>query len=148
MVQVLNIGYGSTKTSQAEYLVKDTDTVALPRAASPVEPTSVGADDADSTQFGWEFRPVLGRTSVEPGTRQVYVMLALPTDVDSQYQANVESMTYWRKYDSKTKTVGQIITGSWSPWSSEQVPVYQQISYDGGLSPKIRNIAVDDAGDG
>jgi hypothetical protein len=36
-------------------------------------------------RFAWQFRPVLGRAAVEPGMRQVFAAMSLPSLDTSDY---------------------------------------------------------------
>ncbi|MFL6388902.1 MAG: hypothetical protein ACJ71U_15575 [Terriglobales bacterium] len=105
VTKVMTLGYTERHRGQTVYLVKDTDTFAFERNEKP--PT--GAKTATPLIFGWTFRPVLNRRAVEAGTRQVFAIIALPTDdaFDSQtkdYKVSVHVKTYWVSFDRKTST--------------------------------------------
>lgn len=59
VVKVISVGLSSRRSSQSYYLYRDTDTVAFQRSSRD-----------GKLVFGWQFRPVLNRTAVEPGLRQ------------------------------------------------------------------------------
>lgn len=105
IVQVVNVGAALNQSRETLYVVKDTDTVAL-------EKTLPGASARTATAFSWQFRPVLGKRVVSPGTRQVFAVLALPTSINEMWEGVVSITTQWRRYDRKTKTAGAVIPDS------------------------------------
>jgi len=150
VVQFIDLGVSASGKRETLYLVRDTDTVALERrgfrpagAAQPVE-------QAKTLTFGWQFRPVLGRKAVEPGTRQVYAMLALPTDnrFATPYEAYVEVRTRWRRYDSKTNTVGEPIKGSESYHRLSDLEVRSGGFHEHILGPRVDSVTWDAIGNG
>ena len=66
VVRVVTMGYTHKGKSQQLFIHRDADTIAFERA--PRSQSTLL--DADATVFGWEFRPVLGRDAVSPGTRE------------------------------------------------------------------------------
>ncbi|MCE5240563.1 hypothetical protein LLH23_19050 [bacterium] len=92
------IGFGALfgNRNSALYLVRDTDTVALLKP-----PTAEG-----TVSFGWQFRPVLGRKSIVPGKRDVYVALALPATQEDDCELQVSAKVSWQRFNPKKKTVG------------------------------------------
>jgi hypothetical protein len=143
------VGSLSASTNHdSAYIVYDVDTVALQRQQSA---------DANSVTFGWEFRPVLGQAAVQPGTRQVFVLVALPEsaqghNVDPQtaplsYQPDMSVSTYWEKIDAKTKTLNP---SDPSPVRTDlslaKLPIYDLNTYEDGLAPIIDKIDFYDAG--
>ncbi|MBV9085584.1 MAG: hypothetical protein JOZ62_23155, partial [Acidobacteriaceae bacterium] len=64
--------------------------------------------------FGWQFRPVLGADYVQPGPRQVFAQLALPTGLREDFEPQVWIQTRWREYDPKRRVVGAVYRGSCS----------------------------------
>jgi hypothetical protein len=91
IVGVFDVGLSATRAKNAFYIVRDVDTVAF---RGPVRTKEIS--------LGWQFRPVLGRTYVEPGPRQVYALLALPegfTTADGKmlsHEFTSEIRTRWR----------------------------------------------------
>jgi hypothetical protein len=107
-VQPINLGISSQTQKETLYLVQDLDTVSFERS----QPWNAASPPAGSITFGWQFRPVLGQKVVKAGPRQVFATLALPSTDFNNFVGRVETRTYWRKYDSKKKTVGDYIEGS------------------------------------
>jgi hypothetical protein len=106
-VQPINLGVSAQTQKETLFLVQDLDTVSFERR----QPWNASAP-AGSVTFGWQFRPVLGQKVVKAGPRQVFAVLALPSTDFSDFVGHVEARTFWRKYDSKKKTVGDYIKGS------------------------------------
>jgi hypothetical protein len=99
VAKMINIGYSEQRRGQTFYLYRDADTIAYQR---------MNEGKTDEVIFGWMFRPVLGRRSVSPGLRQLFAIMALPSD-DNRNNTTSESLnasvrTYWKKYDQDTKT--------------------------------------------
>ena len=111
IAKVIDIGFQFSKSKETLYLVKDTDTVSLQRIL-PYQSANENVRNLDSITLVWQFRPVLGQKAVTPGKRQVYALLALPNKNDQYFQGNVQVRTHWRKYDSKTRTAGELIANS------------------------------------
>jgi hypothetical protein len=95
---VLTAGVNFAWQKQTYYIVQDQDTVALQYPSSST---------SHSIQFGWQLRPVLGRTAVTSGMRTLFVQLALPPEVCGQSDslATVSVTTTWKRIDRKTNTV-------------------------------------------
>ena len=108
----VNVGVAGRRSSRTMYLYRDNDTIAY---------EDMMRAEADSElQFGWVFRPVLGRRSVSPGMRQMFAVLALPAQDEAECagkgQAEKECVlaaassmtvkvrTYWKKYKRDTLT--------------------------------------------
>jgi hypothetical protein len=117
---IVNAGFTSGSASQTLYLVKDIDTVAL--AELPPAPADLHGRSA--VRFAWQFRPVLGQKTVQPGIRQVMVVLGLPTDSGTPWAGTVFVTTRWRALASDRVTVGDTIAGS----ESYQTPMPLVIS--------------------
>ena len=149
VTQIATVAYSSRRRSQTYYLFRDSDTVAFERGLHvPRRPTQDEAnttctiDQVPETHFGWQFRPVLGRRSVSPGSRQMFAVLALPaTDLPTE-SAAVENLeirvkTHWRKYDRSTLTTTE---ANHIPWWTQAghvlglgIPsVYPPVSVGGG----------------
>ena len=99
VVKMFQVGYSERRRGQVFYLYRDNDTVSYER---------MNGGATNQVVFGWVFRPVLGRNSVSPGLRQLFAIVALPTD-DAQNNVTVQSLnarvrTYWKKYDRDTMT--------------------------------------------
>jgi hypothetical protein len=111
VVKMIQVGYSERRRGQIFYLYRDTDTVAYERMSS---------ENPNQVVFGWMFRPVLGRRSISPGLRQLFAIVALPSD-DKKVEANgvtagqgiarslpqmlnARVRTYWKKYDQDTMT--------------------------------------------
>ncbi len=135
----LGAALGGNSGHSSSFIVYDVDTVALQRP-SP---------DSKSVTFGWQFRPVLGEKTVQPGTRQVYVLVSLPVDSNTQYTPNISVQTYWRKYDTKAKVVeNDRIDSSGGPQLLPTLPIYPIVNYDKGLQPTVTGVETYDAGNG
>jgi hypothetical protein len=99
VVKMFQVGYSERRRGQVFYLYRDNDTVSYER---------MNGGATNQVVFGWVFRPVLGRNSVSPGLRQLFAIVALPSD-DAQNNVTVQSLnarvrTYWKKYDRDTMT--------------------------------------------
>jgi hypothetical protein len=92
---VFSIGYQAQSSSQVFYLYRDMDTVSFQN------PHSNG-----KLEFGWQFRPVLGRHSIEPGLRHMIAVIGLPCPDEGleppKLTVHVEGS--WLPYDEKTQT--------------------------------------------
>jgi hypothetical protein len=137
VVQFLGIGATVGKTQESLYLVKDTDTVALERPATD-----------GTVRFAWQFRPVLGRRTVEPGSRQVYALISIPEGVD--HNLKVTATTKWRRYDRKTKTVKGSISDNAEnePFKETPFVVGYSSSNEFSLKPRISDMTWSDMGNG
>jgi hypothetical protein len=112
VVKIITIGYSEQRRGETLYLYRDTDTIALQRMSNPA------GTPQNAITFGWQFRPVLGRRSVSPGVRQMFAVIALPTQdgprrTDS-FPVKVSMRTYWRYYDHGTLTTSE--TAGWWSW--------------------------------
>lgn len=135
----LGASLAGNSARSSSYIVYDVDTVALQRP-NP---------DTHSVTFGWQFRPVLGEKAVQPGTRQVYVLLSLPVDTAQAYTPQISVRTYWRKYDTKAKVVEDgTIDSSGPPQQLTPLPIYPIKQYDNGLQPTVSDVETYDAGNG
>jgi hypothetical protein len=141
---------GASSSHGSAYIVYDVDTVALQRQQS---------SNADSVTFSWEFRPVLGQPAVQPGTRQVFVLLALPVPSEQvagessaqvpPYVPQITVSSSWVKMDTKSKTLN---TGDVVPVCSsanlDPLPIYGLNTYEDSLAPIVENVDWHDAGNG
>jgi hypothetical protein len=162
VVQVISFGVNVSQTKETFYLVRDTDTVALERPGvweqteqareklARCRPAGQAAapTNEQALTFGWQFRPVLGRESVQPGTRQVYALLSLPVEYKKcdLYGAKVEVRTRWRKFDAKRNTVGEVIACSSRTQSLDSLLVTR--AFTEALQPKVDNAQWEDRGQG
>jgi hypothetical protein len=97
--RLYTVSLGVQRQSQVFYLFRDNDTLSFQRMLP----------DSRELQFGWQFRPVLGRRSVSPGMRQMFAIVSLPvSDMPSEFANNsklkVHVRTYWKHYDRGTLT--------------------------------------------
>jgi hypothetical protein len=101
VAKMITVGYTERHRGQVFYLFRDNDTIAFERM--PSEP-----DEGTDVKFGWQFRPVLGRRSVAPGTRQMFAIIALPETDDpgeeDSIKVNINVATYWKHYDHRSLT--------------------------------------------
>ncbi|MCW3098562.1 MAG: hypothetical protein JWL77_4180 [Chthonomonadaceae bacterium] len=140
VASIFNVGFGNSQSNQTLYLVRDTDTVALELPAL--------SNDVKTLRFAWQFRPVLGRAAVEPGMRQVFAAMSLPSLDTSDYVANVKIITRWRKYDAGRRIVGDLIGQDQVAPSDQEITVYNQAFLEEQLRPKITRVDIKDAGGG
>lgn len=130
-VQVLNIGLAAEKKSETLYLVRDNDTVAFSDssfAQGEFDNTGCNVVSDKAISFGWQFRPVLGRRSVEPGPRKVMAMISLPNATFLSYTGTLRVKTRWLKFDRKRKVVGRQIGTSVSQCLKDlEIPSTQDI---------------------
>lgn len=95
--QVFSVGLAAQKRSQTFYLYRDIDTLSFQKT----DPNS------GALRFGWEFRPVLGRPTVEAGLRHMIAVLSLPasdTGDNGSPALQIVVTTHWERYDSKAQT--------------------------------------------
>lgn len=118
-VQPISVGVSAQTQKETLFLVQDTDTVSFERA----QPWDADTPPAASVTFGWQFRPVLGQKTVKGGPHEVFASLALPADDFTTFVGKIEARTFWRKFDSKKKTVGDYISGSDSYQKLEDLTV-------------------------
>ncbi len=150
VAKIVSVNYNQRKRKQIFFLYRDSDTLALERPAP-----------AGAVNFGWTFRPVLGRRSVSPGMRQMFAVIALPdtdlpgaraSEATAPLSINVHAKTYWLHYDHSTaSTVTTNYPGFWR-WSAKPVPPANNEALDttipalpteaieGGLAPIINNV--------
>ena len=130
-LQLVSFGFNTGKSKDRLYLAKDTDTVALqyPVAAglSGLSLPDLPSDECgnlptaedkfnpsgryyftSAVMFGWQYRPVLGASTVAPGVRTGFAQLALPQSDALAFDPEVWIQTRWRKYDQKKQIVGSV----------------------------------------
>lgn len=148
VAQVVSLGIGSKGEARDLYIHRDSDTVAFERDPRG-EPQLF--EDGSATTFGWEFRPVLARRTVSPGTRQMLAVIALPkpeTDQAGAVAIEIKRRTYWRAYNRKRQTS----RGKWGPlpWRIDQshvndfeietIEIPNSAMVQKALAPKITDI--------
>ena len=91
------VGFSERHRGQTLYVFRDSDTVSFERQSSPV---------GGSVTFGWAFRPVLGRKSVAPGSRQLFAVISLPED-DSTSLTRRQTVlrTVWQSRPTGANTI-------------------------------------------
>jgi hypothetical protein len=142
VVQLIGVGAAVGKTQESIYLIKDADTVSLERPVS--------ADELGKTvKFAWQFRPVLGHRTVEPGRRQVFALISVPQGFDGR-ALKVSATTMWRRYDRKLKSLGGLVSGTEpnDQYSNETFNVRDPYSSDFSLKPRISTVRWNDIGNG
>ena len=144
---VFSVGYAAQKRSQVFYLYRDMDTLSFQKPA----------DAVNTVDFGWQFRPVLGRRSVAAGMRHMMAVLALPANDlpeprdKTEPELSVHIHTTWTHYDGQTQTTS-VKPGFWAQvFGSDDLPKAEvrefsavsvpttAISQD-DLSPKISEV--------
>ncbi len=115
VAKMIQVGYSERRRGQTFYLYRDNDTISYER---------MNGENPNQIIFGWIFRPVLGRRSVSPGLRQLFAIVALPSDdkrsdaigeddkrkdedksaVEESEILSAKVRTYWKKYDQDTMT--------------------------------------------
>lgn len=113
VMKLVTVGFNERRRGQTYFMYRDNDTIAFERQTCPA---------TGRLTFGWAFRPVLGRKSVSPGSRQLFAVVALPENdsyIDQPNQGEAtyaaEIKAYWRKYDPKTLTSAN--DSEIRPWS-------------------------------
>jgi len=146
--QVFSVGVAGQKRSQTFYLYRDIDTVSFQEPDLNPNP-----DSTTKLHFGWQFRPVLGRHTVEAGLRHMMVVLSLPASDSGDPRAASPSLsihvrTHWIRYESKTQTTTthegffESLFGGHVPqrvqqYDQKELPVPRTNSYQQALEPKI-----------
>ena len=74
VAKVMTMGFTSKGASRELFVHRDSDTIAFERDSN----AKPGLFETNASIFGWEFRPVLGRRAVSPGTRQMLALVAVP----------------------------------------------------------------------
>jgi hypothetical protein len=149
VASVLTLGFTSKGESRQLFIHRDSDTIAFERDARS-QPTLFENDSA-ATVFGWEFRPVLGRSSVTAGTRQMLAVIAVPTEeleTESEISLQIQTRSYWRHFNRRTQTTSG--KWSWLPWRVDRsrkidsevqdliIPNTARIQ--GALAPRVKEI--------
>jgi hypothetical protein len=125
IARVIEIGASYLSGHQTYYLVQEQDTIAQQHLSNKI--FSRKADDpickpAKSLVFSWQFRPVLGQSTVEPSPISTLAQIALPPsafdpanktgEANKARKLNIIIDSCWRKYDQDSATVGKFIRES------------------------------------
>ena len=147
VASVLTLGFDSKGESRQLFIHRDSDTIAFERDARS-QPT-VFDNDSSATVFGWEFRPVLGRSTVTAGTRQMLAVIAVPTEEfqnQEEITLQVQTRSYWRHFNRRTQTSG----GKWGllPWrvdrsmridsEVQKLKIPNTARIQGALAPRVK----------
>ncbi len=119
VASVLTLGVSSKGETRQLFIHRDSDTIAFER--DPRSQPTIFENDSRPTVFGWEFRPVLGRKTVSPGTRQLLAVIAVPTEeleTEDAVKLEVCARSYWRHFNRRTQATGS--KWSWLPWRIDQ----------------------------
>ncbi len=132
VTQVIGGSFSFLHGRSTYYVVQDQDTIALTMA--PTNPKNEVA-------FQWQFKPVLGQAFVQPGMRQTFAQVAVPIEDTSQCFGTAYIKTYWRHFDKKKGTAGDIISDSIREYTMWAIPTFD-------LTPVIRRVTYEDLGGG
>ena len=150
VASVITLGFTSKGETRQLFVHRDSDTIAFERD-SRAQPTLFD-NDSSATVFGWEFRPVLGRKTVSPGTRQMLAVIAMPEaekDAEDRAALEISTRSYWRHLNQRRQTSSR--KWSWLPLDIDQskrtdfpshyleVPNTAQIQ--AALEPKVKHIS-------
>jgi hypothetical protein len=104
IVNVFQVGVGFRRGRGTYYLVQDSDVLGLEYPGTTPQQLT----------FGWQFRPVLGRKSVDAGLRQVYALVTLPQSQNSNDDRPIIGTveTRWRRWNANRQGLGDEIPGS------------------------------------
>ena len=154
VAKVLTLGFSGKRGAKQLFIHRDSDTVAFERH---LDAAPVLLENA--TVFGWEFRPVLGRRTVSPGTRQMLAVVAIPkrdADQAADITLEVKTCSYWRRYDRRRQTSAP--NWSWLPWAvnraatvqsaTQQLQVPNTAKVQSALAPKVNDIKWVNSGGG
>jgi hypothetical protein len=154
VAKVLTLGFSGKRGAKQLFIHRDSDTVAFERH---LDAPPVLLDNA--TVFGWEFRPVLGRRTVSPGTRQMLAVVSLPErdgDPAAEFSLEVRTCSYWRRYDRRRQTSAP--NWSWLPWrvnragtvqsATQELQVPNTAKVQSALAPKVDDIKWVNSGGG
>jgi hypothetical protein len=144
VINIVSLGVSRTRRTRTYYLLQDLDTIAVERAAS--------SDPASATSFAWQFRPVLNQPSVVTGLRQTFVQLTFPLPGSVQTLGTAQVTVRWRKYDRKTRMVGEVIRHR-EHWHSAPEKLESTIYVNApitnfDLTPLQEEISTEDVGQG
>ncbi len=113
----LSLFSGSSKITSDQVLVQDHDVIAF-QVTPPSEPShhqsllggnieKGGVKEPTSASFMWHFRPVFEDAVVQPGQRDLLVVLSVPSSeiAESLKNLSVAVNTTWRPYSRKERTL-------------------------------------------
>jgi hypothetical protein len=140
-ISVITLGLSAGTDKQTLFVYRDADTVARLDGPGRFKFNNEGEDVA-ATDFGWSFRPVLGRDYVEPGIRQVFVNLALNQDENSETFSPLQlSFFYgWRDLKDKVAVKNSAMPMSTRTYVGIDIPETPRIRQ--GLGVDVENVAV------
>lgn len=87
IVSVVQLGASFLRSRKTYYVVRDVDTIA----------TEAHSTNAREVKVRWQFRPVLGRRTVEPGPRQVFVVLTVDEQRFDDLKLTATAKTGWSR---------------------------------------------------
>ncbi len=140
-------------SKDASVPVKDTDTISMERLTPTREQvrgcaTGYHESDRDLT-MAWQFKPVFGKDRVDPGTRQVYALLALPTSATEEYTADVHVHSHWRTLKRpKHKNATDLMDDSLRDELWVDAIRYNPAEMEASLRPRIDELRFVPAGPG
>ena len=140
-------------SKEAAGAVQDTDTISMERLSPTREQvrgcaTGYHEGERDIT-LAWQFKPVFGKDRVDPGARQVYALLALPTSASEEYLADVHVHTHWRTLKRpKHKNASDLIEDSMRDELWPDAIRYNPAEMEASLKPKINDLRFVPAGPG
>lgn len=149
VASVLTLGFSSKGESRQLFIHRDSDTIAFERDLHAEPP--LFRDGSEATVFGWEFRPVLGQSTVSAGTRQMLAVIAMPVAEDpkaNEVTLEIKTRSYWRRYNAKQQT--SRIKWGLLPWNvdgsnrndsaTQKLDVPNTAKIQDALAPKVTDI--------
>ncbi len=149
VASVLTLGFSSKGESRQLFIHRDSDTIAFER--DPRAQPTLFRDGSEATVFGWEFRPVLGRSTVSAGTRQMLAVIAVPVEESKEVDEvilEIRTRSYWRRYNPKKQT--SRIKWGLLPWNvdgsnrndsaTQELHVPNTAKIQHALAPKVTDI--------
>ena len=141
--QVFSVGLSAQRRSQTFYLYRDIDTLSFQ------EPDPNGT--SPQLSFGWQFRPVLGRPTVEAGLRHMMAVLSLPAnDIGNGAPTlSIQVKTHWEPYDKHARTTTSHPVFCWDKCIHERRTEYthlpplevpRTLTYQKDLGPTIKAV--------
>lgn len=88
------IGVGAQGEKESYFVAQDADLVAF----------SLPAESGGLLRFGWQIRPAFDRSTIEPGPRTLFALVALPADSGpfNGIPLKVSATTLWRKWNRES----------------------------------------------
>lgn len=127
--QVVGVAGSFLRGHKTYYVVQDQDTLAV--TYQPTDKNRIGVQ--------WQFRPVLGQHYVRSEKKQTVLQLAFPVPWDAPLGFGIVHVrTYWRKYDSKTGLLKEVIPGSLAKYETYawRIPKYPLEQAPGDFSAR------------